>query len=221
MKTIISLAATLMITGCSGITNNNQMNTLPDTLQIGQSILSRDTVEQVAYPTLTQEQCLTLHDQTKRDVPKGTQLIGVRSVGNGMTLAAYKMPMSEDSNHFKVYLLTTNSKDDVIDNIDLGEFHTSEHQGPLRFGGNRFYTTDADLHFDSIGNFTVHRVMTLTSLYLKNHPLTEMWRVEWIDNYVIDNTGHFVFKGQQETLRTPTDLNDPTIDDFKARFISK
>ena len=62
--------------------------------------------------------------------------------------------------------------------------------------------------------------MTLTSLFLKNHTLTEMWRVEWIDNYDIDNTGHFVFKGQQETLRTPNDLNDPTIDDFKARFIS-
>ena len=60
MKTIITLAATLMITGCSGISNTRQINTLPDIVQVGQNLLSRDTIEEPDYPTLTRELLKTL-----------------------------------------------------------------------------------------------------------------------------------------------------------------
>ena len=87
---------------------------------------------------------------------------------------------------------------------------------PLRFGGNRFYTTDAELRFDGKDRFTVHRVMTLTSLFLKDHTLTEMWRVEWDNRYEINSNGKFIFKGQQETMRTEG-VDDPVIEQFKSR----
>lgn len=194
------------------------MNTIPDTLQVGHNILSRDTVEQTAYPTLSTEQRSHLARQTSLDVPDSTQLIGERLAGDGITLAAYKVPASEDPNIFKVYLVTHGKDDAVIGALDLGDFHTSEHQGPMRFGGNRFYTTDASVTFDDKGHFTVHRVMTLTSIYLKDHTLNELWRVEWDDHYKIDSKGFFVFKGQQETHRSPADLDDPVVEEYKSHY---
>lgn len=220
MKTIISLLATLLITSCGGITDNNKkMNTLPDVLQVGQSILSRDSIEQVDYPTLTAEQCSDLARQTSLDVPDDIQLIGTRAVDKGITLAAYKIPIGENPNLFKVYLVTHDNKGAVIDALDLREFHTSANKGPLRFGGNRFYTTDSELTFDGNRRIVLHRKMTLTSLYLKDHTLTELWRVEWDNRYEISD-GHFVFKGQQETFRT-ADVDDPVIEEYKSRDIPK
>ena len=216
MKTMMILAATLMMMGCSGINNTQQMNTLPDTLQVGQSLLSRDTVEQVAYPVVSQEQRLALRHQAVPDMPAGTQLLGARPAGKGLVLEAYKIPTGENPNQFKVYLLTCDGKGAVVDAIDLHEFHTSEHKRPMTFGGNRFYTTDAELRFDGDSHVTLHRVMTLTSLYLKDHTLTELWRVEWNNHYEIDDNGHITFKGQQETYRTDG-LDDPVIDEFKSR----
>lgn len=217
MRAIITLAATLMMTACSGVNDSRLLNSLPDTLQVGQSILSRDTVEQVAYPTLTQEQLDVITRQMSLDMPQGTQLIGVRPAGNGFTLEAYKIPTGEHPNLFKVYLATRNSKDAIVDAIDLGEFHTSEHQKPLRFGGNRYYNTDAELRFDGDRHIVLHRVLTFTSLFLKDHTLTELWRVEWDNNYEIDAHGQIIFQTQQETYRHPADIDDPTIDQYKSR----
>ena len=217
MKTIISLIASLLITGCGGINNAEQVSTLPDTVQLGHSILSRDTTDTAAHTTLTREQCLALHEQTKRDVPAGTQFIGTRTASPGIILQAYKIPTGENPNQFSVFLVTLNSKDVMIDNVNLGEFHTSEYQGKPRFGGNRYYTTDAELRFDGQSHVILHRVMTLTSLYLKDHSLNEMWRVEWDNHYEIKTNGHITFKRQQETLRSPNDLDDPIINQYKSR----
>lgn len=215
---IITLVAVLTMTGCSGITKNSSMNTLPDTLQMGHNLLIRDTLKLVVYPTLTQEQRSDLAQHTSLDVPDNTQFIGERSVQDGISLAAYKVPTGEDPNIFKVYLVTRGKDNAVVEVLDLGDFHTSEHQGPMRFGGNRFYTTDASVTFDDKGRFTVRHVMTLTSLYLKDHTLTELWRVEWDDHYEIDSKGSFVFKGQQETHRSPADLDDPFVEEHKSRY---
>ena len=221
MKMMIALVACILMTGCGGTLYSPQhINSLPDTLQIGQSVLSRDTVEQMEYPVLDEEQRIGLDRQMTLNVPDGTQLIGVRPVKNGITLDAYKVPTGEDPNQFKVYFVTRSGKGVVIDCIDLRDFHTSEHQGPMRFGGNRFYTTDATVTFVDASHFTLHRVMTLTSIYLKDHRLTEMWRVEWDDNYEITADGHINFTGQQETYRTEG-LDDPIIEEFKSRDISK
>lgn len=217
MKTMITLIASLMITGCA---NHNSypktVNEIPDVLQIGQSLLSRDTIEETDFPILTQEQCDVLHRLTTFEVPDSTRLIGIRPIDKTFTLEAYKVPTGEDTNHFKVYLVTRDHKGAVVDALDLREFHTSEHQKPMRLGGNRFYTTDASISFNDDGSFTLHRVMTLTSLYLKDHSLTEAWRVEWDNHYTITNTGRFIFKGQQETLRSPV-IDDPVIDEYKSR----
>lgn len=217
MKTMIALIASLMITGCA---NHNSypktVNEIPDVLQIGQSLLSRDTIEETDFPILTQEQCDALHRLTTFEVPDSTRLIGIRPIGKTFTLEAYKVPTGEDTNHFKVYLVTRDHKGAVVDALDLREFHTSEHQQPMRLGGNRFYTTDASISFNDDGSFTLHRVMTLTSLYLKDHSLTEAWRVEWDNHYTITNTGRFIFTGQQETLRSPV-IDDPIIDEYKSR----
>ena len=215
MKTIIVLFVSILMTGCGGINTAKQINNLPalpDVLQLGHSILSRDSVPADSFPTITEEQRKELGEV----VPDDTQVIGMREIEGKCTLEAYMVPLSEEPNDFKVYLLTRDKDGHLIHSIDLGQFHTSEHQGPMRFGGNRFYTTEAELTFDGARRFTVHRVMTLTSLYLKDHTLTEMWRVEWDNNYQITDDGHFKFTGQQETYRTES-VDDPVIEEFKSR----
>ena len=227
---MIALAATLLIMGCNSINTNGQMKyTLPDTLRVGHSLLGRDTIQIDTFPTLTVEQCHELADQTGFSVPDSARLIGMRPFNDEITIAAYQIPTGENPNQFKVYLvahvgnLAQVSKGHlsrdihVRDYLDLGEFHTCEYQGQPRFGGNRYYTTDAELRFDSQNRFTLHRVMTLTSLYLKGHRLTELWRVEWENRYGISEEGRFYYEGQQETLRTPGDVDDPIIEQYKSR----
>jgi len=224
MNHLITIIAALLLTGCNGINTAKQINAmaidypvLPDNVQVGQSLLSRDTIVPDTFPVLNAEQISDLARQTALEVPDSTLLIGMRPVKDGITLAAYKAPIADKHpGRFKVYLTTCDNKGAVIDALDLQEFHTSQYQGRPRLGGNRFYTTDAELRFVDAHHFTLHRVMTLTSLYLKDHTLTEGWRVEWDNNYEITADGHFLFKGQQETLRSH-DINDPTIDQYKAR----
>ena len=221
MRTIITLAIILSIMGCNSINTKGQMSTLPDTLQLGQSLLSRDSVELPEYPVVTQEQRTALQSRITDDIPVGTEFIGSRSVGKDIILEVYKAPIGKEPKMFKVYLVTRKSDGTVIDAVNLREFHTSENQKPIRIGGNRFYTTDAELRFDGDQHIILHRVMTLTSLYLKDHRLTEIWRVEWDNHYEIDAKGHINFTSQQETLRSPADINDPTIDEYQARDKSK
>ena len=210
--------------GCNGISTAKQMSvlsieqpTLPDHLVVGKNLLSRDTVKQEAYPELTEEEGQELAQQTGLDVPENCQLLGCREVNKEYSVAAYRIPVENDSLRFKVYLVTRDKKGAAVDALDLHEFHTSEHQGPMRLGGNRFYTTDADLRFDDAKHFVLHRVMTLTSLYLKDHSLTELWRVEWDNCYEISDNGHFSFLDQRETTRKPTEVADPMIEEFKSR----
>ena len=223
MKTIITITAVLLLMGCNGITTAKQMSstiieqaTLPEHLTVGKNLLSRDTINQAEYPVLTDEERSALVQQTELEVPEDIQIIGVRELDKKHTLAAYRIPIDNDSLRFKVYLVTRDIEGTVIDVIDLNVFHTCEHQRPMTFGGNRFYTTDTDLLFDGTHHFTVHHVMTLTGVYLKDHSLTEMWRVEWNDNYEITEDGHFNFMGQQETYRTDC-VDDPKIEEYKSR----
>ena len=219
MKTIIAFAVSLIIIGCGGINHIKQTNDLPvlaDELQVGQNVLSRDTLPSVDYPVLTTQQRKDLAMQSGLDMPDSTRLIGVREAGKSCSLVAYQVPGDDDRGFFKVYLMTHREGGTVIDALDLHEFHTSEHQGPMRFGGNRFYTLDSSVTFDGKDHFTVHRVMTLTSIYLKDHTLTEGWRVEWDDNYKITSDGHFNFTDQKETYRTDG-IDDPIIEEFKSR----
>lgn len=216
---MIALVASLLITGCGGINNTKQMDNLPalpDKLQVGHSVLSQDTVPEFSFPTITEDQRMKLHLKSGMVVPDSTRVIGVREIEGKRTLEAYLVPLSEDPNDFEVYLMTRGSDGWGIHCIDLGRFHTSEHQGPMRFGGNRFYTHDSSLTFDGTTHIIIHHTMTLTSIYLKDHRLTELWRVEWDDHLEIDDTGFITCTSQQETYRTEG-VNDPVIEEFKSR----
>ena len=224
MRLIIMIVVAMLMTGCNSITTAKQMSiqpidqpALPDLLVVGKNLLSRDTVPVAVYTELDEEQCAALAQQTGLEVPDDAQLIGIREIDKKHCLAAYRIPVDGDSLHFKVYLVVLNKDGSVADAIDLHEFHTSEHQGPMRLGGNRFYTTDAELRFDNSNHFTLHRVMALTSLYLKNHTLTECWRVEWDNHYEITEDGRFRYLEQQETTRKPAELEDPMIEEYKSR----
>ncbi len=219
MKTIL-LLLTMLMASCNSIGPTRQADplpTLPDVLRLGHNKLSHDSVPAMNYPVITEEQRIKLKLNSSLVLPDSARVIGVREIAGHRTLEAYLEPLSEDENDFKVYLTTRGSDGYGIHTIDLGPFHTSEHQGPMRLGGNRFYTTDAELHFEGKNHIVLHRVMTLTSIYLKNHQLTELWRVEWDNRYEIDEHGHIVFAGQEETSRMPAELDDPIIADYQAR----
>ena len=203
MKTLIAIV-TLLLMGCNNINTTKQMSSLPalpNELQLGRNVLSQDSFPELAYPVITDDQRMTLQLKSGLTVPDSTLVIGMREIAGKRTLEAYLVPLSEDPNDFKVYLTTRGSDGYGIHTLDLGRFHTQEHKGPMRLGGNRFYTHDISATFDSTVRVVVHHALTLTSIYLKNHTLTEGWRVEWDDEYVIDNKGFFTLKSQHETLR--------------------
>ena len=213
------MADLLLMLSCSGINTTGQTSSLPvlhDKLQLGHNLLARDSVTTLDFPILTEDQHMVLQLKSGLVVPDSTRVIGTRQVTDKFSLEAYLVPLSENPNDFKVLLTTRDSDGYSIHSIDLGRFHTCEYQGRPRLGGNRYYTTDAELRFDDATRFTLHRVMTLTSLYLKDHRLTEAWRVEWDNRYEIADGGRFVYKGQQETFRT-TGVQDPKIEEYKSR----
>ena len=222
MKKFITIVV-LLLMGCSHTNTSkpgNDFPVLPDKLQLGHNVLLQDTVPEFTFPVISEDQRMMLYLKGGGDLPDSTRVIGVREIEGERTLEAYLVPMSENPNDFEVYLMTHGSDGYYIHCINLGRFHTSEHQGPMRFGGNRFYTTDAELQFDGTRHIILHRVMTLTSLYLKDHRLTEMWRVEWDDHFEIDDKGYIDFTNQQETYRTDG-VDDPVIEEFKTRNWAK
>lgn len=238
MRTIIAFAASLLLLGCNGITTAKRVNNMSDktsnllrelvataneslimgdTLNVGGNPLRREEAKPAVNRLLDDGEQETLAQKTKLEISDSTCLIGVRQIGASHVLAAYLVPQSDENPYdFKVYLVCYDGEANMTDVLNLRQMHTSEHQGPMRLGGNRFYTTDANVTFDDTNHFTIHRVMTLTSLYLKNHTLTEAWRVEWDNRYEITEDGHFNFKGQQETYRTDG-VDDPAIEDYKSR----
>ena len=224
-KTIIAAVVGLLMIGCGGNHTGKMqklLNTLPDVLEVGHNLLERDSIEQDTFPYLGHEQCVALAGQIALDVPDSTQLIGARPAGEGIFLEAYKVPVGEGPNLFKVYLVTRtrDNKGVHVDALDLREFHTCEYQGQPRFGGNRYYTLDTRISFDGKTGFTVHRLMTLTSLLLKDHRLTEMWRVEWDNNYTIGDDGRIRFEEQCENYRT-AGVDDPMIEEYQTRDLPK
>lgn len=224
-KTIIAAVVGLLMIGCGGNHTGKMqklLNTLPDVLEVGHNLLERDSIEQDTFPYLGHEQCVTLAGQIALDVPDSTQLIGARPAGEGIFLEAYKVPVGKGPNLFKVYLVTRtrDNKGVHVDALDLREFHTCEYQGQPRFGGNRYYTLDTRISFDGKTGFTVHRLMTLTSLFLKDHRLTEMWRVEWDNNYTIGDDGRIRFEEQCENYRT-AGVDDPMIEEYQTRDLPK
>ena len=241
MKTIIAFVASLLLLGCNGITTAKHVNNMTDnttkliqeliatsneSLVIGDSLLvggnplRREEAKPAVKRLLDDEEQETLAQKTKLEISDSTCLIGVRQIGARHVLAAYLVPQSDENPYdFKVYFVCYDDETNVTDVLGLRQMHTSEHQGPMRLGGNRFYTTDATVTFDDTNHFTVHRVMTLTSLYLKNHTLTEAWRVEWDNHFEITEDGHFHFKGQQETYRSDG-VDDHAIEEYKSRFLS-
>ena len=218
MKTLLIIAAILLM-ACNNLNTapqNDSLPALPDELRIGRNALSRDTVPAFSFPTITDDQRMTLQLKSGLVVPDSTMVIGSRKVNGNCTLEAYLVPSGEIPSDFKIYLTTRGSDGYGIHTIELDRFHTCQYQGKPRLGGNRYYTTDAELRFDGDTRFTLHRVMTLTSIFLKDHSTHEMWRVEWDNLYEIDASGHIIFIGQQETLRSPADLDDPVIDQYMS-----
>ena len=217
MRILIEILVMGLLMGCSGTIKQGEDDglALPDSIDVGQSTLSRDSIAPFPYPVLTAEQRDELMRQSGLEVPDSIRLLGTRQIEGKFSLAAYLIPLGENPSLFKVYLITRDNDGAVIDALDLREFHASEYQGRPRFGGNRFYTRDATLTFDGQRRFTQHVVMTLTSLYLKDHRLTEMWRIEWDNNYEITADGHFRFLDQHETYRSD-DIDDPTIPQYQS-----
>ena len=238
MKTIIAFAASLLLLGCNGITTAKRVNNMTDntanlirelgataneslvmgdSLSVGGNPLRLEEAKPAVKRLLDDEEQETLAQKTHLEISDSTCLIGVRQTGAHHVLAAYLVPQSDENPYdFKVYFVCYDDEANVTDVLDLRQMHTSEHQGPMRLGGNRFYTADATVTFDDANHFTVHHVMTLTSLYLKNHTLTEAWRVEWDNHYEITEDGHFNFMGQQEIYRTDG-VDDPAIEEYKSR----
>ena len=191
-----------------------QIDTL---LQVGDHTLTHpDSVSQVNCPTLDEAHCDLLARQSGMDLPHGVQFVGMRDIGNGMTLAAYRVPDGGNGEEFKVCLMTHANDGAVIDAIGLGAFHACESKQPRTFGGNRFYTLDSEVAFDGERHFTLRRTATFSGLYLKDHRVTPLWRADWENAFDITADGHFRFTGQRETYRSPDGIDEERVNACKA-----
>ena len=218
MKMIIALATSILLAGCGGINQTGQTNdlpALPNEFQVGQNALEMDTLQEYDFPVITEEQRMTLHQKSGVVVPDSTLFIGVREIEKKRTLEAYLVPSREVPNDFEVYLVTRGSDGWGIHCMIMGHFHTIEHQGPIRIGVNRFYTHDSSITFDGTAHIVRHHTLTLTSLILKGHRLNQLWRVEWDDDYKIDDKGYITFTGERETFRTDS-IDDPVIEEYMS-----
>jgi hypothetical protein len=121
-------------------------------------------------------------------------LMGVRDVGNSVTLAAF---YSGNGVGYCVDLITYDRKGHVLDAINARELHLlwrirlSDHENDTVF------TLDSHLTFND-DRVTLHRLMGRCVMDfdgdLKGKPI---WQQGWDQEYIINAKGHFVLQGQQ------------------------
>lgn len=123
------------------------------------------------------------------------RLLGVRDMGDGITLAAY---YDGSGLGYSVDLITYDRQGHALDAINARELHLLWRCDPSNIQDNSVFTLDGFLTFDAAGTMTLHRTMGMCMMDfeddLKGDP---QWQQQWEQTYVIDAKGQFVLQGQQ------------------------
>lgn len=121
-------------------------------------------------------------------------LLGVRDVGGGNTLAAY---YACNGMGYCVDLITYDKQGNILDAINARELHLLWRCNLNDPNDDNVFTIDGFFTLDGPNRLTLHRTMGHCVMDfegdLKSKP---EWQQEWVQDYVINDKGHFVLKGQ-------------------------
>lgn len=140
------------------------------------------------------------------------QLLGVRNVGHGNTLAVF---YACNGAGYNVELMTYDPKGHLLDAMNAREQHVlwRTHLGDA--SNDTVFTLDGYFTFTN-SLLTLHRTMGLCVMdwagELKGNP---MWEQQWQQQYVINDKGHFVLQGQQ-VVKEKGIVDQYAVLDFKS-----
>ena len=121
-------------------------------------------------------------------------LLGVRDLGGGNTLAAY---YACNGMGYCVDLITYDKQGNILDAINARELHLLWRCNLNDPNDDNVFTIDGFFTLDGPNRLTLHRTMGHCVMDfegdLKSKP---EWQQEWVQEYVINDKGHFVLKGQ-------------------------
>lgn len=124
-------------------------------------------------------------------------LMGVRDMGNGITLAAWYACSGAG---YCVDLMTYDRQGKLLDAINAREQHMLWRIDLTNTKNDKVFTLDGRFTFDG-DQVTLHRVMgrCIMDFYgdVKGKPF---WQQAWEQNYVINDKGHFVLQGQHVVM---------------------
>ena len=124
-------------------------------------------------------------------------LLGVRDVGGGNTLAAY---YACNGMGYCVDLITYDKQGNILDAINARELHLLWRCNLNDPNDDNVFTIDGFFTLDGPNRLTLHRTMGHCVMDfdgdLKGKP---EWQQEWVQEYVINDKGHFVLQGQHVT----------------------
>ena len=133
--------------------------------------------------------------QNFRDEMGKWLLLGVRDMGNGITLAAY---FTGSGVGYCVDLITYDRQGQILDAVNARELHLLWRCDVTNPKDDNSFTLDGYFTFDGGERLTLHRVMGKCLMDFKRDlKSAPQWQQEWIQPYVIDAKGHFVLQGQQ------------------------
>lgn len=213
---ITIVLAALLLTGCSsdnakapagqfafldslGITVDNDL-LLPDTLTMP-DIYSGDpeqTADDLKGYQLSKDQFAALLQPAGRgfaDRMSNWLLLGVRDLGNGITLGAYYVCNGVG---YCVELLTHDSQGKVLDAINAREFHVLWRINMSDINNDTVFTLDSRITLNGPNRLTLNRVMGRCIMDFEDDVKgAPIWQQEWQQDYSINDKGHFVLHGQR------------------------
>ena len=212
--TIVLLAFSLAACSGGGKMNNPQFAFLDNTgITIDDGLLLGDTLslpdaycgdpeqqDEVKGCPINREQYTTLIVPAGKgfeDEMGNWILLGVRDMGNGVTLAAY---YSCSGVGYSVDLITYDRQSHVLDAINARELHLVWRCDLSNPNDNNSFTLDGFLTFDGNDRMTLHRTMGMCLMDFENDVKgAPQWQQQWNQAYVIDAKGQFVLQSQQIT----------------------
>lgn len=212
---IITLLPALLLVACSGgdKVQNPQFAFLEDLgiginqeLLLGDSLTMPDiycgdpeqTVDDLKGKQLTPEKYQALIVPAGGSIPDPMSnwlLLGVRDMGNGITLAAY---YACNGVGYCVDLITYDKLGHILDAINTREMHLLWRVELTNPDNDNSYTLDSHITLDDGGQITLHRVMGRCLMnYEDDLKAKPQWQQAWDQTYVLDAKGQFILQGQQ------------------------
>ena len=211
---VTALLLTMLLAACSGggKVSNEQFNFIEDLgITVNDKLLLPDTLtlpdiycgdpeqdsEDIPGHKLSQDQYQALvvpAGSNIADAMSNWLLLGVRDMGDGITLGAF---YSCNGLGYCVDLVTYDKQGKVLDAVNTREMHMLWRIDLSDNKNDSVFTLDSHITFDGDG-LTLHRLMGRCVMdfegEIKGNPL---WQQQWDQRYAINAKGHFVLKDQQ------------------------